>query len=52
MKNKVYKYKLIQDDICVASVECEDREFAQKEINYYALIYSHDGPVKIVFEVK
>jgi hypothetical protein len=48
MKNKTYRYKLIQDGIVVAYVECSDDEKAQKDINHYALMYSQDGPVKIV----
>ena len=44
---KVYKYSLIQDGVIVASVVCEDKEFAEQEIQHYAFMYEQDGPVKI-----
>jgi hypothetical protein len=46
-KKRAYKYNLIQDGMIVASVECEDKELAIKEIKHYAMMYSEDGPVKI-----
>lgn len=45
---KTYKYSLIQDGIVVASVGAPSEEQAKKEIDHYALMYSQDGPVKIV----
>ena len=41
-------YELWQDGMIVAAVDCNDEELAKKEIQHYALVYSQDGPVKIV----
>lgn len=48
MSNKIYRYKLIQDGMIVARVECPNEEQAKNEINHYAMMYQQDGPVKIV----
>ena len=50
MKDMIFNYKLIQDVLVVARCESHDKGQALKEINHYALIYSQDGPVKIVKE--
>lgn len=52
MKKRVYKYRLIQDGMTVASVESDDKEQAAREILHYAFIYSQDGPVEIKPKVK
>lgn len=47
MGEKRYWAKLYQGGIDVASVTGPDKETVDREINHYALVYSHDGPVKI-----
>lgn len=45
---KRYGYKLIQGGIVVAQVEASTDEEAKQAIAHYAMMYSQDGPVKIV----
>lgn len=42
-----YRYDLIQDGLCVASVIAPKKSDALKDILHYALIYSQDGSVEI-----
>lgn len=47
-KDKVYKYKLIQNGLIMAVVESSEKEYAIREIKHYAMMYGEDGPVKII----
>lgn len=47
MKKRDYTYRLFQDGIQVARVDCADKKRAQQEILHYAMIYGQDGPVDI-----
>jgi hypothetical protein len=48
MARKRYTAELWQDEMCVASVDCPTEEDMRREIAHYALVYSQDGPVRIV----
>lgn len=48
MKQKTYQAKIKQGGILVVSVECIDKEQAEREIQHYALMYSQDGQVEII----
>lgn len=47
-RKKRYKYDLIQDGLIVACVDAATDLEARREIGHYALMYSQDGPVKVV----
>jgi hypothetical protein len=46
MKNYIARLK--QDGIIVAEVVAHNKEQAEREIKYYALMYSQDGIVEII----
>jgi len=43
-----YTYKLEQDGLIVAEVSANTKAQADKEITHYAMMYSQDGPVRII----
>ena len=51
-RKRDYVYRLFQDGVQVARVDCADKERAQQEIMHYAMVYSQDGPVQIKPRIK
>jgi len=47
-----YKAKIKQNGIVVAQVESSNKEYVEKEIQHYALMYSQDGDVIIIRNYK
>jgi len=41
-------YRLIQNGLVVAEVDCNSEVAAKREIMHYAMMYSQDGPVLIM----
>ena len=48
---KLAAYRLVQEGLIVARVECSDDEKARREIDHYAMVYAQDGACMVQHRV-